>query len=638
MFSQNQKNGFFKATCLGVALLVAAPAFSGVTRVSELVDVDPNVWAYKAVKELVEKYEIFEGYPDKTFKGNRSVTRYELAQTLYEVLKVMDVMDSGSITGADLEKIGRLKRQFDRELSDVRNKVASLEGRVSALEADSGSDYMMVGSSWTDRIKVSGDITNQLRNDFTSGSGASRDATSWGTRARLGVDAVIIGQNDNDFLGEGIAHIRINAGNGGPGTYNYATSGNNLDDILFDSSNPGITSNNSLFAGRGGDSRMDAYLEQAYYTQILKFQDTDPCSNEVTKMDSFFAQVDLGQQDLWNTFHKSLVREDSLDGFVNQRILHGAVGGSDSTTEALHIGLNWLGGGTEGERVDACGNPISEGIDSCGNPLPGFFQAFSLDYAIAAHKDINPIGGSFTTNRAWDNITHSLAGNLLYDLPGSAFSTGLFTVGASASHLDWNGFNGVNTAVGNVEDDWGWTFFTKWEQYFGENRTFGMFADYTWASHDSSNTYLQGPVNHLVQLGGVINTNFLSDTWNFNKDQVGMAYSFMVPHEGAVDNGNPGVISAVPTSAVTGPSVYTNSRKAEHIAELYYRKYITENISVTPDLVVNFSANGHTETSYSLGLRTTIKLPNWNDGGAFDQFGYRDWSQRVAKYKAAHSL
>lgn len=642
---KSRKNGFFKAACLGVALLASAPAFANVTRVSELVDVDPNIWAYKALKELVEKYDVFEGYPDRTFKGNKAATRYELAQALYEVLKVVDVMDSKQVSGADLETLGKLKRQFDRELADVRNKVASLEGRVSALEADANNYNMAAPVTWTDRIKVSGDLTNQFRQDWNPGGGGNeRDAASWGTRARLGVDAILIGQDpSNTFLGEGIAHIRINAGNGGPGTYNYTTAGNNLDDILSDSSNPGFHSNNSLYAGRGGDSRMDAYLEQAYYTQVFKFQKTDACSNEVEEYPNFFAVADLGQQDLWNTFHKSLVREDSLDGFMNQRILHGVVGASDATTEAFHLGLNWLGSGTEGERVDSCGNPISDGVDSCGNPLPGFFQAFSLDYALAAHKDLNVNGGQtgvFTTNRVNDNLSHNFGANLLYDLPGQLLGTGLFSTGVSIAHLDWNNnpyapLSGVAATTG-AGDKVSFTTWAKLEQYFGINRTFGIFLDYAWADHNSTNRYLQGPVRNLVQAGMLLNTTFLPETWNFNKDQMGFAYSFADMHSGVAT----ATLAAFPTSSVSGVNntlFYGVGNRGEHAFEAYYRKYITENISITPDVILQINPNGTNQTAISGAVRTTFKLPNWNDGGAFDQFGYRDWSQRLAKFRASRN-
>ncbi|MDX1917609.1 MAG: iron uptake porin [Candidatus Caenarcaniphilales bacterium] len=630
----NSKSGFVKAACLGLALLATTPALANVTRVSELVDVDPNVWAYKALKELVEKYDVLEGYPDKTFKGNKPATRYEMAQALYEVLKVVDL---ASAEPGDVETIGKLSKEFDKELAAIRSRLASLEGRVSALEAGNGSP---VGTNWTDRIKISGDLTNIIQTDFAAGSG--NNTGTWGTRARLGVDAILIADDNTpgSHIGEGIAHMRLSGGNGGSGQYGFHTSGNNLNDVLFDGSNPSV--NNSLFSGRYQDSRMNAYIDQAYYTQVFKFAKSNPCSNEVQDYPNIFAVVDLGQQDLWNTFHKSLVREDSLDGFINQRVLHGAVGGSDATSEAIHIGLNFLGDDNEQERVDECGNVKNRGVGSCGQPLPGLFQALSLDYAFAA---IKANGGGFlgsalsgttlgnnTTNRVWDNHSHNFAANLLFDLPGEFFGTGLLSGGASYSIINYNNYLAAGT-LGN--DEPGLSLFAKYEQWLGKNRTFGFFLDYTYAFNNSANYLVQGPINQLIQAGLILNTTFLPETWNFNKDQLGLAYSIIDPFNAASTANGTSVISSVPTGSQGFlPALYIDHRP-EQIIEAYYRKYLTENISVTPDLQLILNGNGH-NTGLSAIIRATFKLPNWNDGGAFDQFGYRDWSQRIAKYKAAH--
>ncbi|MFN5538443.1 MAG: iron uptake porin [Candidatus Melainabacteria bacterium] len=636
--SNNRKSGFFKAACLGLALLTTAPAMANVTRVSELVDVDPNVWAYKALKELVEKYDVLEGYPDNTFRGNKPATRYELAQALYEVLKVVDLANPKDAD--DVETIGKLSNEYDKELAAIRNRLASLEGRVSALETEE-----KVSTSWTDKIKVSGDITNVIQSDW--GTDSNNTAT-WGTRARLGVDAVLISDDGNvsNHLGEGIAHIRLNGGNGGIGTAGYHTSGNALNDVFVDGSSPG---NNSAFTGRAQDSRMNAYVDQAYYTQVFKFSKTDPCSNETSGSDKVFLVADLGQQDLWNTFHKSLVREDSLDGFINTRTVHGVVGASDAVTEALHLGLNILGDGTEKEKTDECGNVKGGGVDDCGNPLPGFFQALSFDYAFAAHKG-NGFGGSAgaanlgipdTTNRVWDSNSHNAAINFLYDIPGQFFNTGLVSAGWSGVHYNFNAINFTGTQ--DVDDTFGNTFFAKWEQFYGRNRTFGTFVDYSYAANSRSNYLVNGPVNQLAQAGIILNTTFLTDKWNFNKDQFGLSYSVIDPFNAATTNGGVNNNNLNGINGSVGPSSSVNflpanyvDHRPEQIVEMYYRKYITENISITPDLQFVLNGNGH-NTGLSGIIRATFKLPNWNDGGAFDQFGYRDWSQKIAKYKAARA-
>ena len=55
---------------------------SQITSVSELRDVTPDAWAYEALKSLVERYGCIVGYPDRTFRGDRALSRWEFAAGL----------------------------------------------------------------------------------------------------------------------------------------------------------------------------------------------------------------------------------------------------------------------------------------------------------------------------------------------------------------------------------------------------------------------------------------------------------------------------------------------------------------------------------------------------------------------------
>ncbi|MCY7277718.1 MAG: iron uptake porin, partial [Phormidesmis sp. CAN_BIN44] len=55
---------------------------SQVTSVSQLSDVRPTDWAFQALQSLVERYGCIAGYPDKTYRGNRALTRFEFAAGL----------------------------------------------------------------------------------------------------------------------------------------------------------------------------------------------------------------------------------------------------------------------------------------------------------------------------------------------------------------------------------------------------------------------------------------------------------------------------------------------------------------------------------------------------------------------------
>jgi hypothetical protein len=59
---------------------------SQVTNISQLRDVQPGDWAYEALRSLVERYGMISCYPDGTFRGNRSLSRYEFAAAVKATL------------------------------------------------------------------------------------------------------------------------------------------------------------------------------------------------------------------------------------------------------------------------------------------------------------------------------------------------------------------------------------------------------------------------------------------------------------------------------------------------------------------------------------------------------------------------
>jgi Carbohydrate-selective porin, OprB family/S-layer homology domain len=93
--------------------------------VAELSDVKPTDWAYQSLQSIVERYGAIAGYPDKTFRGNRPLSRYEFVAALSAAIPKVDL--SSFATKEDLEDIQRLQAEFARELAAVKGTVSRLE-------------------------------------------------------------------------------------------------------------------------------------------------------------------------------------------------------------------------------------------------------------------------------------------------------------------------------------------------------------------------------------------------------------------------------------------------------------------------------------------------------------------------------
>ncbi|MBE9061550.1 iron uptake porin [cf. Phormidesmis sp. LEGE 11477] len=114
-------------------VMVAEPIqLAQVTSVSELSDVRASDWAFTALQRLVEEYGCLEGYPDRTFRGNRAMTRYEFAAGLNACLDVVIQL----IGGGDLTDVRRLQEEFAAELATIRGRTDLLEADVAELEAN----------------------------------------------------------------------------------------------------------------------------------------------------------------------------------------------------------------------------------------------------------------------------------------------------------------------------------------------------------------------------------------------------------------------------------------------------------------------------------------------------------------------
>ena len=92
--SQNQK--------LTSILAIVDPSLT-----KEFPDVPANHWAYEAVSKLAGN-GIVEGYPDGDFHGDRTMTRYEMAQVIYKALKKGGSVDQ------------KLVKEFNKEIEAVK--------------------------------------------------------------------------------------------------------------------------------------------------------------------------------------------------------------------------------------------------------------------------------------------------------------------------------------------------------------------------------------------------------------------------------------------------------------------------------------------------------------------------------------
>jgi hypothetical protein len=107
-----------------------------INNVSQLRDVAPTDWAYEALRSLVDRYGCIAGFPDRTYRGNQPLSRYEFAAGLNSCLNQIErlIAASETVVKEDLDTINRLTQEFQAELATISGRVDNLETKTSFLE------------------------------------------------------------------------------------------------------------------------------------------------------------------------------------------------------------------------------------------------------------------------------------------------------------------------------------------------------------------------------------------------------------------------------------------------------------------------------------------------------------------------
>ena len=148
---------------LALAAVAALTAGVSAYAANPFSDVTPDDWAFQAVSDLSAQ-GVVEGYPDGSFKGERNMTRYELAQIIARLMAKEDQLNAEQQATLD-----KLAGEYADELANLGVRVANLEKKVGNI-------------SW------SGDARMQYQHNL---NGAKEHTDTWNGRMRINVEGQV---------------------------------------------------------------------------------------------------------------------------------------------------------------------------------------------------------------------------------------------------------------------------------------------------------------------------------------------------------------------------------------------------------------------------------------------------------------
>ena len=107
------------SAALTTALVIGA-ASTTFAAANPFADVPADHWAYDAVSQLAAD-GVIEGYGDGTYRGDKNITRYEMAQMIARAMAKSDV------SAKNKALIDKLAAEFSDELNNLGVRVANLE-------------------------------------------------------------------------------------------------------------------------------------------------------------------------------------------------------------------------------------------------------------------------------------------------------------------------------------------------------------------------------------------------------------------------------------------------------------------------------------------------------------------------------
>ncbi|XGV96142.1 MAG: iron uptake porin [Leptolyngbya sp. BL-A-14] len=564
--ASSQRAGDRDSSQLEGPFVPSSEPMAQVTSVSQLSDVRPTDWAFQALQSLVERYGCIVGYPDKTYRGNRALTRYEFAAGLNACMdRINELIAAGTadlVKKEDLLAVQKLQEEFAAELATLRGRVGALEARTATLEKQ----------QFSTTTKLGGEVIFSLASAYSAAPGFKDAQPVFNDRVRLdlttsftGKDLLITGLQAYNF-GQGPSALLDGSGSLG-GTLGYGDPVfNNASQVYLGYAPQFPETNPQNLSGGRGSNRVDLY----------KLLYIFPVANKVTAFVGTSAEVS-------DAFPAILPWSSEGQGAISRF----------ATLPAIQR----LSGGTSGTGLDSAAGVILNlsdaidfralyGVTSASIPNNAGFPGtplgagiFNGSYIAAAQLTVKPAKGfdiGLNYAHAYHQINILGTGLAASDIGSIQFTPTPFEIARRGAGL---GAAGAVVNQGITLDAVG---LTAAYQFSPQLALAGSFS-YIFSS--------------LVDVDA--STNFVS--W-----QVG------VQAKDLFRKGNTAaLIFGQPLSRVsTGGRAFDPGNRTPYQVEGFYNFKLSDNISVTPGLVVLFNAEelSSSRTVYMPVIRTTFSF------------------------------
>ena len=539
-----------------------------ITNVNQLRDVAPTDWAYEALRSLVDRYGCISGFPEQTYRGSQTISRYEFAAGLNSCLNQIErLIYSGSVSGEDLSTIQRLDREFAAELATIRTELDNLEARTAVLEDSQFSTTTKLnGLVWFNLTGAAADGDVSVETSDLSVPSVIRPP---GRDSETGEPTVLEVTDDpeitlsdlvwltfeSSFTGEDVLTTRIAVGNGDSPANVFASAGTyNTFGIPFTDQTAGVQ----------GEGNSGVVVHEFSYSfpvgEEFRFV-IGPQINWYVYFDQNAYTFFLTGASSFNSIGSSL--SNAIDRGSGAVVLW-------NISDKFKLNIGYLGESTEFLP--------SPPFNTASDPDEGVFGGTNTSTAELTFSPTDTINTRLMYNYTHLSSDVNVVDGVIGGVTGEPLQNGLADAGPGAG-LD------INPNDGGLNDSYSHTIGFNFDWAIADN--FGIFARYTYAS---------------------IVLQPIDDTVNVQSIQAGLAFPD-VGKEGAL-----GVFSfLVPFDVISGEEflvagVGDGGTQYEFEASYYYP--INDNIALVPAFYLISNPNNFEDNPniYVGNLRTQFSF------------------------------
>jgi hypothetical protein len=394
-----------------------------VTSVSQLSDVRPTDWAFTALQSLVERYGCIAGYPDRTYRGQRALSRFEFAAGLNACLdKINEIISAGladKVSKEDLAAVQKLQEEFAAELATLRGRVDALEAKTTKLEAQ----------QFSTTTKLNGEVIFAVAAASDGSAPTDKANTIFGYRARLNFDT--------SFTGKDQLRTRLQASSLPGSTFPAALASGNSTRLSFDGFVNGGTTSGGFELGKlyyrfpVGDNARITLAPEAAIDDV--FDRLSPIENEGQAAISRFARYSpllrVGNP-------RSLAAVDFKVGQGNIQLFYGANNAADAV--GTGGGTSGLFGGSTTAGIQLVWKP-AEAFDLGIGYTNSYLQTNNLGTGLNSDSIAAGLyGGPIRANTVAGNLVWRLSKNISFNTWGAlVFADTVNGASASTTFTSW---------------------------------------------------------------------------------------------------------------------------------------------------------------------------------------------------------